>query len=126
LSNSKYDVIVADLRARIATGEFAPGDRLPSTRALAAQWGVVRNTAGRAVNELVHLGLVEVHHGKGAYVTGEDAVANVDRGALRRRLEANMRWLVDEGHMTPLAQHQIRAVLDAEGVTGVPDSQLRP
>jgi di/tricarboxylate transporter len=30
------------------------------------------------------------------------------------RVEASMRWLVDEGHMTQVAVRQLRAVLEAE------------
>ena len=40
----------------------------------------------------------------------------MNEAALRRRLEAIMRWLVDDGHLTPLGQMQIVKILDAEGV----------
>lgn len=53
-----YARIAAELRRRIAEGELAPGDRLPSTRQVAAQWGVALAIATRALAELRREGLV--------------------------------------------------------------------
>lgn len=44
--------IAAALRGRIVDGELGPGDRLPSTRALAAEHGVAPSTAARALTLL--------------------------------------------------------------------------
>jgi GntR family transcriptional regulator/MocR family aminotransferase len=44
------------LRAAILTGELAPGARLPSTRALAADEGCARNTVLRAYGQLLDEG----------------------------------------------------------------------
>ncbi|WP_425296205.1 GntR family transcriptional regulator, partial [Nocardia asiatica] len=35
-----YRAIVAEIRARIATGDLRPGDRAPSIRQIAQRWGV--------------------------------------------------------------------------------------
>ncbi|MDT7743535.1 MAG: hypothetical protein QOE59_2613 [Actinomycetota bacterium] len=50
--------VAAALRARIAT-DLAPGDRIPSVRALVAEFGVASATASRAVALLRDEGLVE-------------------------------------------------------------------
>jgi GntR family transcriptional regulator len=56
------------LRQDIASGRYAPGDRLPSERALAADYGTARNTAREAIDLLQRDGLVTVEHGRGAFV----------------------------------------------------------
>lgn len=66
---------IADhLREAIAEGEYAPGERLPSERALADQWGVARNTARQAIAFLQAEGLVEAVHGSGVYVREQPSV----------------------------------------------------
>src|SRR5687767_1848654 len=53
-----YARIVAELRRRIAEGELAPGDRVPSTRQIAIRWGVAPATATKALNALKQEGLI--------------------------------------------------------------------
>ncbi len=50
---------IADaLRRRIEQGQLSPGDRVPSTRELAREWGVALATAAHALRTLAHAGLV--------------------------------------------------------------------
>lgn len=63
-----YERIAADLAERVRTGEFGPGDLLPSEAILVEQYGVSRNTARRAYRVLADYGLVVVRHGSGAFV----------------------------------------------------------
>ncbi|GIH46391.1 transcriptional regulator, TetR family [Microbispora rosea] len=63
-----YARIAAELRRRIAEGELAPGDRVPSTRQVAAQWGVALATATRALAELRREGLVRAEPRVGTVV----------------------------------------------------------
>ncbi len=60
--------IADELRARITQGELAAGAKLPSERELAQTYATARNTAREAIRILQHEGLVDVHHGKGAFV----------------------------------------------------------
>ena len=60
--------IAADLRARIAAGEFGPGDRVPSTREITQQWGVAMATATKALTTLRQDGLVRSVRGVGTVV----------------------------------------------------------
>jgi DNA-binding transcriptional regulator YhcF (GntR family) len=53
-----YLRIVAELRRRIADGELAPGDRVPSTRQITREWGVALATATKALATLRREGLV--------------------------------------------------------------------
>lgn len=65
----KYEEIAESLRARIAAGEFAPGQTLPSGRDLAEQWSVSRATAIKAMDVLRNDGVVEARQGTGFVVT---------------------------------------------------------
>jgi len=75
------------LRAAILRGELAPGARLPSTRALAADEGLARNTVLRAYDQLLGEGYVVGRRGSATRVASEipDDVAEIARVAERPR-----------------------------------------
>ena len=64
-----YEQMMQHLRVAIRTGEYTPGQRLPSENELCIQFGVSRITARRAVQELVNEGLLERKQGKGTFVS---------------------------------------------------------
>lgn len=60
---------VADrLEAQIRSGELAPGARVPSINRLVQEYGIAKNTARRALNELRERGLVVIEQGWGTFV----------------------------------------------------------
>lgn len=62
-------VQVADLiAAKIASGEYAPGQRLPSAGDLAGEHDIAVNTALKSLRLLRERGLVEMSNGRGTYV----------------------------------------------------------
>lgn len=58
MSTVRWNEITDSLKKLIVEGQLQPGDRLPSEKVLAAQWGVCRMTAHRAMSELERDGLV--------------------------------------------------------------------
>ena len=67
---------IADhLRTLILRGGLAPGDRLPSQRGLAEQFGVSRTSVREAISALESTGLVLVRVGSGVYVAPPSAHA---------------------------------------------------
>jgi len=56
------------IRERIEAGELAPGDRLPSERALTEQLGVSRTSLREALKMLESMGMVEARSGRGRFV----------------------------------------------------------
>ncbi|MFJ6298531.1 GntR family transcriptional regulator [Streptomyces griseoviridis] len=70
----KYEMIAEHLRARIAAGEFGPGDLLPSGRDLAEQWAVSRAIVVKAFDVLRADGLVIARQGAG-FTVAETPVA---------------------------------------------------
>jgi DNA-binding GntR family transcriptional regulator len=63
-----YLQLAAELREAIEGGEYAPGDRLPSTRQLAESYEIAPMTVQHAMKVLRDEGLVVSHQGRGAYV----------------------------------------------------------
>ncbi|MGW0943792.1 GntR family transcriptional regulator [Streptomyces sp. NPDC002623] len=70
----KYEEIAESLRARIAAGEFPPGETLPSGRDLAEQWSVSRATTVKAMDVLRNDGVVVAKQGTG-FVVSETPIA---------------------------------------------------
>jgi DNA-binding LacI/PurR family transcriptional regulator len=76
----RFRQIQEQLLRRIASGELAPGDRLPPLRVWAGQVGVAYETMSKAVRELVAKGVLEAAPRRGTVVAG--------RGRARRRAGA--------------------------------------
>jgi len=51
------------IKAQIASGHLSPGARVPSTRTLAAEWGVSRTTVTAAYEQLIAEGYLEARQG---------------------------------------------------------------
>ncbi|WP_211220581.1 FadR/GntR family transcriptional regulator [Gordonia shandongensis] len=64
--------VTGQLRAEIASGRWALGERIPTEPALCEMTGTARNTVREAVQSLVHAGLLERRQGSGTYVVGTD------------------------------------------------------
>ena len=64
-----FERVGAALADAIRAGRLRPGDRLPSTRALAASLGVHRNTAVAAFAELAAQGWTSSQRGRGTFVS---------------------------------------------------------
>lgn len=73
--------IIAAIRQRICDGEYRPGDRLPSSRALAAEWGVSRTTVTAAYGQLIAEGYLLNRPGARAVVARGLAAASVPKVA---------------------------------------------
>ena len=65
-----YRRIADSVADAIEAGQYRLGDRLPTERELAEQFGVSRPTLREAMIALEMLGMIEARHGLGIYVTG--------------------------------------------------------
>lgn len=72
-SKPKYQGIVEQLSVGIQTGRWRPGDKLPSNRELAAQFGITIGTVSKAMSEAVRRGLVDTRVGSGTYIREQQA-----------------------------------------------------
>ena len=63
-----YIQIVEQLKLAVVSGEYVPGERLPSVRELASSAGVNPNTMQKALSELESTGLVYSSRTSGRFV----------------------------------------------------------
>lgn len=63
------DVVIKNLLDLIVKGEIGPGDKLPSIEHLAKQMGTGIISAREAVQNLAAMGLIEISHGRGTFMT---------------------------------------------------------
>ncbi|WP_043631073.1 GntR family transcriptional regulator [Nonomuraea candida] len=66
----KYAQVMRTIQERIESGEYAPGDMLPSETQLVRELGVGRTTVVRALQTLAMQGWIEREHGRGSFVKG--------------------------------------------------------
>jgi GntR family transcriptional repressor for pyruvate dehydrogenase complex len=63
--------VIGWLRGLLESGQYTPGDKLPSERVLREELGVGRSTVREALSALEALGLIELQQGRGAFVRGD-------------------------------------------------------
>jgi GntR family transcriptional repressor for pyruvate dehydrogenase complex len=114
------DQIVARLIALITDRQLKAGDRLPAERELAATMQVSRSSLREALRALAMVGVVEMRHGDGTYLTSLETeqllrpvslVLSLSDSSLAELFEA--RKLVEPG-LAALAAHRISAARAAE------------
>ena len=93
-----YQQIISAVKSNVASGRYAPGEKLPSVRDLALEAGVNPNTMQRALSELEREGLVYSQRTAGRFITDD------------RQLLQNL--------SRELADAQVRAMLQAVRALG--------
>src|SRR5215813_9563457 len=83
-SEPLHHQVYRELVQLILSGRLRPGARLPSSRMLADELGVARNTVLLALEQLLSEGYVEARRGAGTYVSRELP----DRSPERLRVQA--------------------------------------
>ena len=69
-----YLQVIDLIKKRMVQGEIKPGDKLPSTRALALEYGVNPNTAARIYDEMEAMGLCYTERGLGTFMDREPSI----------------------------------------------------
>lgn len=80
-----YSQIIDEMTMRIASGAYAPGDKLPSVRDLAMEAGVNPNTMQKALSELERKGLVYAERTSGRFITRDEKVLEELHEGLAKR-----------------------------------------
>jgi DNA-binding GntR family transcriptional regulator len=110
-----FDDVVEQVRGAIIDGSILAGERLPSERELAEQFGVSRATLREALRALEAVGLIEIRVGAngGAFATD---------GSLERSVDS-LRNVVDlEAAARPQQTRCFRATVHADNATWVEGS----
>jgi GntR family histidine utilization transcriptional repressor len=98
-----YEQVKAFVRQRISSGEWRPGDTVPSEAALMRQFEISRMTVNRALCELAVEGMVDRVQGSGT------RVAELHRISSRLAIRDIREEVMERGHV-----HSSRVVLLAE------------
>ena len=81
-----YEQVKDGLRRLMLTGILAPGEKLPSVRALAAQLAINPNTIARAYAELEAEGFIDSVTGKGSFVAENGGQSAARKAELTEKL----------------------------------------
>lgn len=73
----RYEEVAEQIQRLVTEGVLKPGDRLPSERELAAQFGVGRSSLRDAIRTLEVMGVLESRHGAGTVIRDLDTDALV-------------------------------------------------
>ncbi|TMR10756.1 GntR family transcriptional regulator [Nonomuraea turkmeniaca] len=90
----------------IARGEAVEGDPLPSTRQLAADFGINFHTVNKAYDLLRQEGLIRVNRKSGAVIRRDPGAGPPDPG-FSERWEERMRILLAEATVHGLSQDEV-------------------
>jgi GntR family transcriptional regulator len=102
------DQLVAQLELRILGGKLAPGEKLPSVRALARRLRLHANTVSAAYRRLVSSGHVEVRRGAGVFVLPAGATSLESARDLDEMIQVALREARQRGFSWP----EIRAAVE--------------
>ena len=103
-SRPMYLQIMEQIRARIASGDWAAGRELPSIRALAASVNVSVITVKRAYLELEQDGVIVTRHGKGSFVAESGSTA---RELQLQKLDEHLRGAADIARQLGLSSDEL-------------------
>ena len=105
LKQSLSDSLAQRIRGMIQRGDYKLGDRLPPIMEMARRFGVGHPTIREALKKLETMGIVEIRHGSGVYVTRSEDVlllASEYSGTVTKKL------LLDLIHTrVPLEMHSV-------------------
>ena len=145
MADPMYRQIAEDLRARIETGEIAPGEQLPTELELRDSYSASRNTIRDAIKFLATRGLVETKPGQGTFAVqlidpvvttlsqdpetglaggeGKAAFGEIMRQReLRRRRRASAR---QDGSADPAADERLPEFPEGETRASVPTIEVK-
>lgn len=122
-----YRQMMDQIKYYVAGGTLRTGDQLPSIRELASALAVNPTTVVKAYTELERDGVIEMRHGKGAFVA--DAPAQLPPAAQEQALRRSARHLALEAAQLKVPVPRVLAVVrdemnrlanDQEEMTSIP------
>ncbi len=103
-----YRQLVRQVIAGVAAGDLAPGERLPSLRALAKKLVVAPLTVKKAYDVLEADGLIETKQGQGTFIR-IDAAKSKQKAS--ERLNLTIRRLVIEADVAGIESHELQTLI---------------
>tara|TARA_A100001037_G_C15015389_1_gene573723 strand:+ start:232 stop:633 length:402 start_codon:yes stop_codon:yes gene_type:complete len=107
-----YRQLMDQIKYYVASGGLKPGDQLPSIRDMATRASVNPTTVVKGYTELQHEGLVEMKHGKGAFIAASSSSRSDEE---RRKLIGQLaKQLVIEAKQLGASQTLVEEVVREE------------
>jgi DNA-binding transcriptional regulator YhcF (GntR family) len=113
-----YTQLVAQIKLRIVTGVYLPGQRLPAVRDLALEAGVNPNTMQRALQELEREQLVFSQRTSGRFVTEDVTMIEEAKNSLA---QAQLQVFLREMKALGYSMEQIKKLLETAEKGAVQD-----
>jgi GntR family transcriptional regulator len=107
-----YVQLMQQIRHAVDNGVLQSGDQLPGIRTLAEEIVVSHNTVARAYSELAHEGLLEIHHGSGAFISARRG--SKSRSERVRFAQERVHELVEALQEKGFSTDEIRRLFEAE------------
>ena len=107
-----YRQVMDQTKYYVASGSLRAGDQLPSIRELARALAVNPTTVVKAYNELQHEGVIEMRHGKGAFVA--DGAGRLSAGERTQALRRLARQLAVEASQMGASVDEVLGVVRDE------------
>lgn len=86
-----YHQLKLAIKTKIETGEFKPGERIPTEQELCERYGISRTPVRQALNEMVYEGLLIRRRGSGTFVA-ERVHLNARSAVPLRLMASDVRW----------------------------------
>jgi GntR family transcriptional regulator len=104
-----YRQLLDQVKYYVASGTLGPGDQLPSIRELAQALAINPTTVVRVYTDLEHQGVIEMKHGKGAFIAAPGhRMSSAERE--RKLRELARRLVVEAAQMGAPANQVLKAV----------------
>jgi DNA-binding transcriptional regulator YhcF (GntR family) len=113
-----YTQLVAQIKLRIVTGVYLPGQRLPAVRDLALEAGVNPNTMQRALQELEREQMVFSQRTSGRFVTEDVTMIEEAKNSLA---QAQLQVFLREMKALGYSMEQIKKLLETAEKGAVQD-----
>lgn len=103
-----YLQIIEQIRYRVASGDWLPGQEIPSIRALAIDLKVSVITVKRAYQELERDGIIVTRQGRGSFVAEDATLAT---SLKEQELDEQLRAAVETARLLDLDDAELHARL---------------
>ncbi|UVI27997.1 FadR/GntR family transcriptional regulator [Paenibacillus spongiae] len=90
-----HEAIIERVKLKISSGEWKPGVRLPTTKQLAAEFGLSMTAVREALRVLENQRIVSVEHGRGIYIQNDPGLLDDPAGKLRELEESTLLELLE-------------------------------
>ena len=104
-----YRQIVEAIKYKVACGQLAEGDQLPSIRALSSELKINPRTVVKAYEELRHAGLVVMRQGRGVFVHAQRN--NLPAAVRRKTIEEMVQRLLVEASQLGMDDEEVLEIV---------------